>query len=67
MHALLCRRVRERHNTYNNDETVSQSWLKSAAKLAYYHLFALLYGAVGAFASVRPMPLPARPVLACHA
>ena len=47
------RRVRERHNTYNNDSGVSQSWVKSAVKLAYYHLFALLYGAVGAFASVR--------------
>lgn len=45
------RRVRERHNTYNNDSTVSQSWALSAAKLAYYHAFAQLYGLVGAFAS----------------
>ncbi|GAB4822152.1 hypothetical protein N2152v2_009198 [Parachlorella kessleri] len=48
----MLERVRERHNTYNNDSGVSQSWVKSAVKLAYYHLFALLYGAVGAFASV---------------
>jgi len=38
---------------YNNPEDVAGSPLKSLAKLAYYHAFALLYGLVGAFAQVR--------------
>jgi hypothetical protein len=38
---------------YNNSREVATSPLKSLAKLAYYHLFALLYAAVGAAAQVR--------------
>ncbi len=46
-------RVWDRDALYNNPEDVAGSPLKSLAKLAYYHAFALLYGLVGAFAQVR--------------
>ena len=42
----------DRDALYNNTEDVAGSPLKSLAKLAYYHAFALLYGLVGAFAQV---------------
>lgn len=42
----------DRDALYNNNEDVAGSPLKSLAKLAYYHAFALLYGLVGAFAQV---------------
>lgn len=47
------RRVWDRDTLYNNVEDVAGSPLRSLAKLAYYHAFALLYGLVGAFAQVR--------------
>ena len=37
----------DRDALYNNTEDVAGSPLKSLAKLAYYHAFALLYGLVG--------------------
>jgi hypothetical protein len=48
--------VWDREGLYNNSDDVAGSPLKSAAKLAYYHCFALLYGAVGAFAQVGRPP-----------
>jgi hypothetical protein len=39
-----------RQVTYNNDESISGNSVKSAVKVAYYQLFALLYGFCGAFA-----------------
>lgn len=45
-------RVWDRDALYNNSEEVAACPLKSLAKLAYYHAFALLYGAMGAFAQV---------------
>ncbi|KAI7840213.1 hypothetical protein COHA_005995 [Chlorella ohadii] len=46
----MLQRVWDRDALYNNPEDVAGSPLKSLAKLAYYHAFALLYGLVGAFA-----------------
>ncbi|KAL4458357.1 hypothetical protein ABPG75_013222 [Micractinium tetrahymenae] len=48
----MLQRVWDRDALYNNSDDVAASPLKSLAKLAYYHCFALLYGAVGAFAQV---------------
>ncbi|KAI3435747.1 hypothetical protein D9Q98_001805 [Chlorella vulgaris] len=48
----MLQRVWERDALYNNSREVATSPLKSLAKLAYYHLFALLYAAVGAAAQV---------------
>lgn len=45
-------RVWDRDALYNNTDDVAASPIKSLAKLAYYHAFALLYGLVGAFAQV---------------
>jgi alpha-1,2-mannosyltransferase len=44
--------VRERTASFNNASVISQSPMRTAAKLAYYRLFAWLYGMVGAWASV---------------
>jgi hypothetical protein len=46
-------RVWSRQSTYNNDDAISGDSLKSAIKVAYYQLFALLYGFCGAFAGAR--------------
>lgn len=43
-------RVWSRQVTYNNDEAISGSGLKSMVKVAYYQAFALFYGFCGAFA-----------------
>ena len=45
-------RVRDRTATFNNDMDVAGSAAKSGLKLAYYQLFALVYGFVGSFANV---------------
>ena len=45
-------RVWEGESTYNNDEAIANSSLKSLLKLVYYQAFAVLYGLAGAFASV---------------
>lgn len=46
-------RVWARTHMYNNDEAVSGSGLRSLAKVGYYQLVALLYGACGACAGER--------------
>lgn len=53
---------------YNNDEGVAGSFLKSAAKLLYYYMYATMYGFVGGWANVSPKPSsdPALPLL-CRA
>ena len=43
----MLQRVYERRPGYNNDERIARSARSSAAKLAYYRAFALLYQAVG--------------------
>jgi ALG11 mannosyltransferase N-terminus len=51
--ADMLARVRHRAPAYNNDIDIAGSGAKSMAKLAYYYLFATLYGFVGGFANVR--------------
>jgi len=48
----MLRDVRERRAQFNNPSKVSASGLRTRLKLLYYHLFALLYGFAGSFASV---------------
>ena len=48
----MLERVRGRDASYNNNADVAGSAALSAAKLAYYHLFAAVYGAVGGCADV---------------
>ena len=45
-------RVRGRTLSFNNTQAISTSRLRTALKMAYYRLFALLYGFLGAFPSV---------------
>ena len=44
-------RVATRSDMYNNRPAVARSYLLSAAKLAYYRLFAVAYGACGRYAA----------------
>ena len=46
-------RVWERDSSYNNAGEVAGSPLKSLVKMGYYHLLAVVYGAVGSCAQVR--------------
>ena len=48
----MIRRVRRRAEAFNNDARVARSAFKSAAKLVYYNLFAVVYGLCGKCASV---------------
>ena len=48
----MIRRVAKGQQGYNNDKGIAASWLKSFAKLVYYHTFAVLYGIVGSFSEV---------------
>jgi alpha-1,2-mannosyltransferase len=41
--------VQDRKGTYNNDSSISASFLKSRVKLIYYRVFARAYGWVGGF------------------
>ncbi|NP_001171793.1 asparagine-linked glycosylation protein 11-like [Saccoglossus kowalevskii] len=41
-------RVRERRQTYNNQDVVSQSSVLTSLKVLYYRIFAYVYGVVGA-------------------
>jgi alpha-1,2-mannosyltransferase len=45
-------RVSSRSTTFNNSSSISASALKSILKLVYYHLFAMMYGWLGAFPHV---------------
>jgi len=48
----MIRRVAAGQHGYNNDHRIAGSWIKSIAKLAYYHIFAFIYGIVGSFSQV---------------
>lgn len=48
----MLRRVTEKVSAHNNDQSVSNSSVKTSAKLIYYKLFAKLYGFMGLFADV---------------
>ena len=43
----MLQRVVSKRPTYNNDSSISSSWTRTRVKLAYYHLFAVLYRLVG--------------------
>ena len=50
----MLQRVMTRQSIYNNSCEVADSPLKSVGKLAYYYVFAALYGAAGGCANVSP-------------
>lgn len=48
----MLQRVNDRVSAHNNDQNVSNSFLKTNAKLIYYILFAKLYGFMGYFSDL---------------
>ena len=57
----MLQRVQSGAAGYNNSAAIAASGLRSAAKLAYYYMFAAAYGAAGGCAQVGLLP----PELAC--
>ena len=47
--------VAARRPGFNNDPALAASFVRSAAKLAYYYVFAAAYGAAGGCANVRTL------------